>query len=157
MENTKYIYKGTEFIQRAKKTFKPYQIKGIWLQKKYDEFEKEFIGEDIQKNINKNFFKDIEFLKTVSQLGDNHEEVGRLFLQNENGIEMMNYLQLKNQAKELFILDEENAKELMEILFENHNDMNHQTETDEDANEYEKFMVEVMNLFFSMFKKQIGI
>lgn len=157
MENTKYIYKGTEFIKRAKKTFKPYQIKGIWLQKKYDDFIKEFIGDDIQKSANKNLFSNAELLKSVTRLENNPEEVGRVFLQNENGMQIMNYLQLKQQANELFILDEQNAKELMEILFENHQEMVHDTETDEDAKEYEKFMIEVLNLFFSIFKKQIGI
>ena len=130
-EEQKFVYKEKEFIKRLKKPLALHKT-SILFQKKYDNFEKEFIGENVQKDINKKLFNQKDLLKSVSTMGEDYTEIGQAFLENEIGMDLIEYLQIKQTAKELFLLDVENTKDLMQIMFENFSEMNYETETDED-------------------------
>lgn len=150
MEEKKFTLDGKEFIVK-KFYFKPDRVKQIKFHRKYLNYEKEYIGEDLWNK----FYSNMQRIKLMSEYvksensNVNNEElnkaIGDNLLKEDYNQEFNQY---QSEAIQLFLFEnEENAKTLCELHFENHNEIDHNP-TDEKFLAYNNFILELFRYFF---------
>jgi len=161
----KYTYKGKELTLR-KNSFKPYRVKAMPFIKGFSEYEKS-LTEKLQTEINDFLFKNKKvngYIISANNDGDAsklNEVIAKVLLDNpEYAIKAKELQSLKEYAKEVFLTtdlkgepSDENSKKLCEIMFDNHQVINHNPQTEKEYDEYLKFIYEVWDVFFSKFSK----
>lgn len=152
-EEQKFIFKNIEFIL-AKPNLKIQRLATL-LANKYDNFENEIISKEVKKDFINIIIKDKKLGEAIQS--KELEQLNQKALESDNFYELLKYSNLKTQAQELFICEEENAKDLMSIMFTNHLDMIYDFENEDDINLYIEFMKSVLNAFFLKFRKSLSI
>lgn len=149
MEEKTFTYLGKEYKER-KRTYKPLRINSIKFFRKYSDFEKEYIGEDLYNQYYNTLLQNaIE--EDVTE--ENAEEKSKVLLDKKDIMRLqLEFTQKQSEAYEIFLLDENNTKELCDIYFENSNEIDHNP-TDENFDEYYSFVGEVFRYFFFRYKK----
>jgi hypothetical protein len=149
----KYTYNSIEYSTRNK-SFKPYRIKAIIFSEKYNKFEKEYCG-DIQEEINNFLYTDKKVMgKVISAKNTGDTNKLNTVIQESllsDPLQLSKLIKLterKNTAKEMFLLDTVNAKELCDIMLNESETINHEPDGDELFSEYYAFLTELMTDFF---------
>lgn len=160
-----FIFNGKE-LKLSKNSFKPKRVRSMPFIKAYNEFEAKHIS-DLQSQLNTFIFSNKKvkgYIVSANESGDQTElnkSIAELLIENPDYVLKAKELQAaKDYAKELFLTsdlkgepDDSNAKLLCEIMFENHQNVNHNPQTEKDYDEYLKFIYEVWDVFFSKFSK----
>jgi hypothetical protein len=168
IEEKKYIYKDTEYTLRNK-NFKKYVVPSIKYSRKYDDFRKKYIPLDLEKRV-KSIFVNRELIKNSQNIiAENKDKDLKELevivandtmnkIQDEQLADMITYNQLKEEIDKEFLNDENNAKELCDIMFENSESINHNPEGDQkEYGEYYNFIKGVFSDFFSKDNKRLNI
>jgi hypothetical protein len=167
-EEKKYIYKDIEYTLRNK-NFKKYVVPSIKFSRKYEDFRKINIPADLEKSV-KNIFINRDLIKNSQNIiAENKDKDLKELevivaqdtinkIQDEQLADMITYNQLKEEIDKEFLNDENNAKELCEIMFENSESINHNPEGGrKEYGEYYNFIKGVFSDFFSKGNKRLNI
>ncbi len=159
-----YTYNGKDYPVRTK-SFKPYRLKSILFQKKYNEYEKQYTSE-LQSKIQEFLMTDKKAkasIMSASKTGDDsvNKTIVKILADNPSyAILAKEFADNKAMARELFIMTNEkgevsdvNAKELCDIMLENSSDISHNPETEKEYEAYETFINQMWNDFFLNVKK----
>lgn len=152
----KFVLDGKE-LQLKEFKYKNDTVKQIKFIRKYTNFEKDYVGEDLYNQ----FYESVHKLKLIKDLTEEfnkedaelqiqslNQKLNDEYFNDVNSKTYYEFMQLRSEAVGLFLFDnEENAKILCELHFKNADEINHNP-TDEKFLEYHSFILQLFNYFF---------
>lgn len=149
---TKFTLNTKEYFVK-KFYYKPDRIRQIKFLRKYLDFEKEYLGNELYDKS----YNSLQNIKVIEKLSEevnsnslNKDEMMKQLTDSLLPTSLSNeFYQKQSEAIQLFLLEnEDNAKELCEIHFENAKEINHNPIDDNQFLEYNNFITDLFNYFF---------
>jgi|GEM_PF-6066103 hypothetical protein len=160
-ERREYKYKDIVYKIRNK-NWKKYRIPAIKFSRKYTDFENQYIPKDLRDKVDK-LYSDKNLIKLVDKTNKKdkvNEEVMDKFLESSGDviIAMSKIKLMKNEIVEDFFLENENAKELCNIVYENSESINYEPDGgQDDYDEYFNFIKGTFSFFLMMSRPTTNI
>lgn len=155
MEEKKFKLEGKEYVVK-KFFYKPDRVKQIKFYRKYLNYEKEYVGQELHDK----FYQSIHKIKLIKDVTQSIVPIDKEILKeqiNENLISedlYQEFFQKQTEAIQLFLFEnEENSKELCEIHFTNADEIDHNPIEDNSFLDYNSFILELFQYFFFDKKK----
>lgn len=155
MDKKKFTLDGKDYFVK-KLFYKPDRIRQIKYLRRYLDFEKEYLGDEFTESPYNSIQRVKIAEKLVEELNTDFNNMDKKELQTKFAESFLpnnlssEFYQKQSEAIQLFILDENNAKELCEIYFENADEINHNPYDLEDDKflDYNNFITELFSFFF---------
>jgi len=158
MEENKFTLAGQEYVVKQF-LFNPDRVEQIIFNRKYLNYEKEYIGEELCDQ----FYNNIHKMKLLQDLAEHYNKdinnESKQELRKQLSEELLSenvineFYRRQSEAIQIFLFaNENNVKKLCDLLFKNAYQINHNPIDEKELLEYNNFILDVFNYFF-FFKK----